>query len=129
MKKIAPVLVLSLLSLCLNPATGLSWYGHRPYSYHHHHHHDDAWVLGLTGLILGGALVAAMTQPVIYADPPRPIIYGPPPAPVYSYPPSVPPGMCRWERYVLDGYGNRLFDQNGQPIKEYTLGSCQYPPN
>ena len=132
MKMLAPVLALCLFTLCLTPATGLGWHGHRPYypRYHHSHHsHGDAWVWGLSGLILGGALVAALTPPVVYAESPRPIIYNPPPAPIYTYPPAVPPGMCRWERYVLDGYGNQEFDQNGQPIKEYTLGSCQYPPN
>ena len=48
---------------------------------------------------------------------------------VYDYPPQVPSGMCRWERYVRDGYGRFVLDQFGQPIKEYTIGSCQFPPN
>ena len=87
------------------------------------------------GKMIGGALVAAATQPVVYAAPP-PVAayppysaYGPPAqASVYSYPPAVPPGLCRWERYVLDGQGRALLDAYGQPIREYTIGSCQYPP-
>ena len=135
MKKTASIMALCLLTLCLTPSAGLSWYGHRPY-HHHHYHGGDAWAWGLSGLIIGGALVAAATQPVVYAAPPPvvyapplPVVYAPPPAAVYAYPPDVPPGMCRWERYVLDGYGQTLLDRNGQPIKEYTLGSCQAPPN
>lgn len=130
MKKTASIVALCLLALCLTPSAGLSWYGHRPYYPHHHSHHGgDAWAWGLSGLIIGGALVAAATQPVVYAAPPPPAVYAPPPAAVYSYPPEVPPGMCRWERYVLDSYGRTMLDQNGQPIREYTLGSCQSPPN
>ena len=131
LKKIAFSLAFGLGILSLTPTPGLAWYHHyRPHYYHHHHYHGgDAWAWGLTGLVLGGALVAAATQPVVYAQPAPQVVYAPPPAPVYSYPPSVPPGMCRWERYVLDGYGRTVLDQSGQPVKEYTLGDCRYPPN
>ena len=132
-KRLIAGVALSLFALSLYPATGMAWH-HPPRSYYHHGHGDD-WVWGLTGLLIGGALVAAATQPVVYAPPP-PVAayppygaYGPPAqASVYSYPPAVPPGLCRWERYVLDGQGRALLDAYGQPIREYTIGSCQYPP-
>ena len=133
-KRLIAGVALSLFALSLYPATGMAWH-HPPRSYYHHHGHGDDWVWGLTGLLIGGALVAAATQPVVYAAPP-PVAtyppysaYGPPAqASVYSYPPAVPPGLCRWERYVLDGQGRALLDAYGQPIREYTIGSCQYPP-
>ena len=133
-KRLIAGVALSLFALSLYPATGMAWH-HPPRSYYHHHGHGDDWVWGLTGLLIGGSLVAAATQPVVYAAPP-PVAayppysaYGPPAqASVYSYPPAVPPGLCRWERYVLDGQGRALLDAYGQPIREYTIGSCQYPP-
>ena len=133
-KRLIAGVALSLFALSLYPATGMAWH-HPPRSYYHHHGHGDDWVWGLTGLLIGGALVAAATQPVVYAAPP-PVAayppysaYGPPAqASVYSYPPAVPPGLCRWGRYVLDGQGRALLDAYGQPIREYTIGSCQYPP-
>ena len=133
-KRLIAGVALSLFALSLYPATGMAWH-HPPRSYYHHHGHGDDWVWGLTGLLIGDALVAAATQPVVYAAPP-PVAayppygaYGPPAqASVYSYPPAVPPGLCRWERYVLDGQGRALLDAYGQPIREYTIGSCQYPP-
>jgi hypothetical protein len=48
--------------------------------------------------------------------------------PITLYPPPVPPGMCRWERQVLDSYGRPLLDQNGHPLREYTIGPCDVPP-
>ena len=133
-KRLIAGVALSLFALSLYPATGMAWH-HPPRSYYHHHGHGDDWVWGLTGLLIGGALVAAATQPVVYAAPPPVAAYPPysaygPPAQtsVYSYPPAVPPGLCRWERYVLDGQGRALLDAYGQPIREYTIGSCQYPP-
>ena len=133
-KRLIAGVALSLFALSLYPATGMAWH-HPPRSYYHHHGHGDDWVWGLTGLLIGGALVAAATQPVVYAAPPSVAAYPPysaygPPAQasVYSYPPAVPPGLCRWERYVLDGQGRALLDAYGQPIREYTIGSCQYPP-
>jgi hypothetical protein len=136
-KRLVAGVALSLFALSLLPATGMAWH-HRPrpyYSHHHYHGHSDDWVWGLTGLLIGGALVAAATRPVVYAAPPPVVAYPPysaygPPAQarVYSYPPAVPPGLCRWERYVLDGQGRALLDAYGQPIREYTIGSCEYPP-
>ena len=140
MKKITCTLAIGMVALSLIPATseGRGYYGSpRYYGHHHYHGGGDAWVWGLTGLVLGGAIVAAATQPVMYAPPYQPVVYAPPPqtvvyaqppAAVYNYPPTIPPGTCRWERYVLDGYGRTVLDQNGQPVKEYTLGSCQSPP-
>ena len=132
-KRLIAGVALSLFALSLYPATVMAWH-HPPRSYYHHGYGDD-WVWGLTGLLIGGALVAAATQPVVYAAPPPVAAYPPysaygPPAQanVYNYPPAVPPGLCRWERYVLDGQGRALLDAYGQPIREYTIGSCQYPP-
>ena len=136
-KRLVAVIALSLFALSLCPATGMAWHHPpRPYYSHHYHGHSDDWVWGLTGLLIGGALVAAATQPVVYAAPPPAVTayppystYGPPAqARVYSSPPAVPPGLCRWERYVLDGQGRALLDAYGQPIREYTIGSCGYPP-
>ncbi len=148
-KKIGLLLAVVIATLALTPATGQAWYRHGPsryYGNHYYHGGGDAWAWGLTGLVLGGAIVAAASQPafyappyqtvvyappyqsVVYAPPPQTVVYAQPAASVYNYPPSVPPGMCRWERYVLDGYGRTVLDQNGQPVREYTLGSCQSPP-
>lgn len=48
--------------------------------------------------------------------------------PIYSYPIEPPPGMCRWERQILDRYGRPVLDQYGQPMREYTIGPCWRPP-
>jgi len=124
-KRTALVLVFAILIIPFSPSAGLSWYGSHGGRYHHYYnnYYNDAWVWGLSGLILGAVLVAA-TQP----PPPQPVVYVRPQASIYTYPPEVPPGMCRWERYVLDNYGRVILDQYGQPVKQYTLGSCQYPP-
>lgn len=119
-------LALALSLLVASPSTGWCRY----------HHGGAALAWGLSGFFLGSALTAAVYRPpppVVYAyGPPPAYVYGPPPpvyrARVYGYAPSVPPGMCRWERYVLDGYGNTVLDYSGRPVKEYTLGSCQQPP-
>jgi len=42
--------------------------------------------------------------------------------------PAVPPGMCRWERTVLDNSGRPVLDHFGRPVKEYAIGSCLTPP-
>ncbi|MCL1979457.1 MAG: hypothetical protein FWG62_00065 [Proteobacteria bacterium] len=134
MKKIAIGLLVSFMAVPLLPTTGLCWrggppspyYGYRGYSGYHRHYGSGGWILGLGGLVLGTAIVASALQPpppqVVYAAPP------PPPVGYYSYRPAVSPGACRWERYVLDGYGRAMFDRYGQPIKEYTTGPCDYPP-
>ena len=115
-RKTTLALILSLLITPFSPSPGLS----------HHHHGDVALAWGLTGFFLGSALTAFTYRP------PPPVVYTS--APVYQRPavyrhaPHVPPGACRWERYVLDGYGRNVFDPYGRPLKEYTIGSCQYPP-
>ncbi|ADW18655.1 hypothetical protein Despr_2517 [Desulfobulbus propionicus DSM 2032] len=48
--------------------------------------------------------------------------------PIYLSPPPVPPGMCRWERQVLDQFGRPVLDQYGQPLREYTIAPCLTPP-
>lgn len=120
-KKTIFALMVVIMATSLVPSEGMCWYSHHGgYGYRH----NDALLWGLGGLVLGTTLVAATYQP-----PPPQVVYGAPPPAVYGYAPSVPPGMCRWERYVLDGYGRTLLDQRGQPVKEYTVGPCQYPPN
>lgn len=117
-KKTLLALVATLMMTPISPTAG--WC--------HYHHHDGGVALawGVTGFFLGSTLAAFTYRPpppVVYAAPPP--VYAPP---VYSYAPAVPPGMCRWERYVLDGYGRTLLDRYGRPVKEYTLGPCDYPP-
>lgn len=157
-RKIALVLALILLAPPLSPAgalarrcqpAGTSHYGgYSDYDYFSDGYYDDydddcdwyneyddddddvdeALLWGLGGLVLGSLLLsAAMNEQPAQATAPE--MYGPPQPQVYNYPPPVPPGMCRWERYVLDSYGANVLDQYGQPVKEYTLGSCQFPPN
>lgn len=41
----------------------------------------------------------------------------------------LPPGMCRWERYLLGPDGRVLLDAFGRPLKEVTVGPCLAPPN
>ena len=41
----------------------------------------------------------------------------------------LPPGMCRWERYLLDAGGRVLLDGYGRPMKEVMVGPCLAPPN
>jgi len=135
-KKTAIVLVVAMIMTTVSPSVGISGhyasagYGHyRHYPYHGHHYHgygDDALFWGLTGLFLGTLFLSVALQP----PPPQvPMGYVEPRGRIYSYPPQVPPGMCRWERYILDNNGRLVLDQYGQPVKEYTLGSCEYPPN
>lgn len=116
-KKTTLALVCCLLVASVTPTAGFS----------HPYHGGGGWGWGLAGLIVGTAVVASMaSQPtVVYAAPPAPVYV----APSYGYAaPAVPPGSCRWERYVLDGYGRQVLDQYGRPVKEYTVGPCQYPP-
>lgn len=133
LKRTALVLVVALLFTPLSPSVGLTWYSHSPGPYYHDryyydhghydHYDDDAW-LWVGGILLGTLFLSTMLQP-----PSPPVYYQQQQTQIYTYPPYVPPGMCRWERYVLDGNGRFVLDQYGQPIKEYTLGSCQFPPN
>jgi len=124
-KKILGALVCCLLLMPLSPSAGWGRHHHWAGHSHHYHHGGAALAWGLSGLLLGSVLIASAYNPpmaVVYAPPP---VYQPP---VTTYAPAVPPGMCRWERYVLDQYGSVMYDRSGNPIKEYTLGSCQYPP-
>lgn len=124
-RKTAFVLVCSVMMLTCSPSVGMCW-RNPPHSHHRHGiHGDDILFWGLGALLLGTVITAATVQP----PPPRPVVYVNPQVPVYTYPPYVPPGMCRWERYMLDSYGRVVLDQYGQPVMEYTIGSCQYPPN
>lgn len=114
-KKTVLALACSLLLSSFSPVA--AWGHHSCYA-------GVALGWGLTGLFLGSALTSLAYRP------PPPPMYPPPVAmtAVTTYPPAVPPGMCRWERYVLDPYGRTLLDRYGHPIKEYALGSCRYPP-
>lgn len=128
LKKIAYSLIVGILTIALSPSVGLCRHGYYGGHGHYHggHHNNDAWVWwGLGGLVIGSALTAAVLQP-----PPQQVVYSPPPIPAYStYKPDIPPGMCRWERTVLDNYGRAFLDQYGRPVLEYPIGSCRYPPN
>lgn len=116
-KKTVLSLVCSLLVITTVPTVGQC----------HHHHGGGALVWGLTGLLVGTTLAAASYRPppeVVYAAPPPPAY----PPPAYGYTIRVPAESCRWERYVLDGYGRVMLDGYGRPVKEYTVGPCGYPP-
>jgi len=123
-------LLVSVLTVPFIPAMSMAGPGRHYHGHHGHYRHHGSgsgWVWGLGGLMLGSVLVAAAMQP----PPPRQVVYAaPPPPPVAYYPYQAPvsTGTCRWERYVLDGYGRTMFDRYGQPIKEYTTGPCGYPP-
>jgi len=66
-----------------------------------------------------------LRSPFLAAFDPAPRLYLPPITPSL---PAAPAGKCRWERYVLDGNGRPSLDPYGQPVKEYSIGSCLYPP-
>ncbi len=144
-KKTVYALVVALITTGVVPSTGLcrhpgyhgsparfhGGYHRAPSRYyggsHGRYHHYDAWAWGLGGLVVGSVLAAAL----LYSPPPPQAVYRYPPLPtrIYSYKPSIPPGMCRWERTVLDNYGRAILDRNGHRVLEYTIGSCQVPPN
>ena len=149
-RKTVYALVLGMISISLLPSAGICWtsgyYGggyHGGYGgYHGGYYNNDAWAWGLGGLVVGSALTAAVLYqpppPVVYAypppqqvvyvnPPPQQVVNAQPPTQVYSYKPNIPPGMCRWERKVLDNYGRPLLDQKGHPVLEYMIGSCQSP--
>jgi hypothetical protein len=126
-KKTIFALMVVIMATSLVPSEGMCRYAYHGGSYHggsHHGYYNDAWLWGVGGLVLGTTIAAVSLQ----QPPPQTVVYGAPQPAVYAYPPNVPPGMCRWERYVLDGYGRTLLDQRGQPVREYTTGPCQYPP-
>lgn len=147
LRKTAYALMIAIVTISLFPSIGMCWrpgnhggpgpyYGGHHYGGHYYggYHGDDAWVWGLSGLVIGAALIAASRpypppQSVEYVSPPpRRAIYALPSPPVYAYKPDIPPGMCRWERSVLDNYGRVILDQYGNPILQYTIWSCQSPP-
>ena len=70
---------------------------------------------------LGERTASFLASPFVAAFDPAPQSYQPPVA-------AVPPGMCRWERQVLDAYGRPMVDQSGQPRREFTIAPCQHPP-
>ena len=74
---------------------------------------------------VGERTASFLASPFVAAFDPAPLAY---PPPVYVSPPQAPPGMCRWERIVLDNNGRPVLDQSGKPLKEYAIGSCQHPP-
>ena len=127
-KKTAFVLVFAMSMFTIFPSAAMSWHSHPPIYKHYYHygHVDEDLFWGLTAVFLGTALLSAFLQP---PQQQAPLTYFAPKTRIYTYPPVVPPGMCRWERYILDRYGKMVLDQYGKPVKEYTLGSCQYPPN
>ena len=74
--------------------------------------------------LVGERTAAFLASPFAAAFDPAPLAY-PPPLHAYARQPSS--GMCRWERFVLDNNGKPVLDQDGKPLKEYVIGSCQYP--
>ncbi|WP_310599184.1 hypothetical protein [Desulfobulbus sp.] len=98
------------LALCLlAPATGWS--------------HSDAYYSDQDGRG-GNPLSSFLSSPFVAAFDPAPLV---PRLPAPAAP-QAPPGMCRWERTVLDGAGRPVLDRYGRPIKEYAIGSCVSPP-
>ena len=118
-KKIVLIFMVANLAIPMLPSVGMCWYSRGYY-------HDDALAWGLGGLMVGTVVTAAALQP----RPVQQVVYTTPPPAVYtSRPTNLPPGMCSWERYVLDGYGRTVVNQYNQPVMEYTVGPCQYPHN
>lgn len=76
---------------------------------------------------MGERTAAFLSSPFVAAFDPAPAVDNHWP-PISLYPPPVPPGMCRWERQMLDSYGRPLLDQYGQPLREYTIAPCNAPP-
>jgi hypothetical protein len=74
---------------------------------------------------VGWRTASFLASPFVAAFDPAPLAY---PPPVYVSPPLPPPGLCRWERVVLDYNGRPVLDQSGKPLKEYAIGSCRQPP-
>lgn len=138
MKKVlSAVFIAVLLAVPMMPAQGWCWRGDRHHGHHghrHHHYHshgDEAVLFGLGGLVLGATAIALMQEPrprrVVYVDPaPAAYAYGPPVT--YAYAPPVVERTCRWERFILDGWGRYMYDRHGRPVKEYATGPCDAPP-
>lgn len=75
---------------------------------------------------VGERTASFLASPFVAAFDPAPVMVRPPLA--APYPPDLPPGICRWERFILDSSGRPLFDPSGNPLKEYTIGPCTQPP-
>ena len=73
----------------------------------------------------GDNAASFLASPFVAAFDPAPQVPRPP---VYQYPVQPPPGMCRWERQVLDRSGRPVLDPAGRPLREYTIGPCWRPP-
>lgn len=72
---------------------------------------------------VGEQTASFLASPFVAAFDPAPM------APRFSASvPAVPPGMCRWERTMLDNSGRPVLDRYGRPVKEYAIGSCLTPP-
>ena len=82
---------------------------------------------GSGGQSVGSNLGEFLASPFVAAFDPVPIEPRPRFDPVASVP-VAPPGLCRWERTVLDGFGRPILDRYGRPVKEYAIGSCVAPP-
>jgi len=86
---------------------------------------STAWSQYSSGVEHVGERTASfLASPFVAAFDPAPL------APRLQVDPSgpLPPGMCRWERFVLDSSGRPILDQYGRPLKEYAIGSCLAPP-
>ena len=85
-----------------------------------------AWARDTSGgAYADNRLSSFLASPFIAAFDPAPQRPRPP---IYSSPIEPPPGMCRWERQILDRHGRPVFDRHGQPLREYTIGPCWRPP-
>jgi len=74
---------------------------------------------------VGERTAAFLASPFVAAFDPVPLVPRLQAAPAV---PQAPPGMCRWERIVLDDHGQPILDRYGWPMKEYAIGSCVAPP-
>lgn len=75
---------------------------------------------------VGERTASFLASPFVAAFDPAPFV---PRLQAGPFMPEVPPGMCRWERTVLDSSGRPVLDRDDRPLTEYTIGSCLYPPN
>lgn len=80
------------------------WHGHR--FGHHHGHRDAALALGITGAIVGSALLADVLvgRPQVIVTPPHPYYGG-----YYPYAPCPPPYGPYWHGYRDGFYDGRHY--------------------